>query len=130
MAEALFKKKTQDRADLKSLSAGLQAALGTKANPMALTILKKEEIDFSFFRSQPVTPDLMRDATVVFAMTREHLRSLSARYPGYQRKIFLMNETDRDIIDPIGGTLETYKKCSEIIQSCLQRVLTIADLID
>ena len=126
MAEALFRKMIANHAAVKVASAGLHAVEGRSASPLAVVVLAKQGIDLSAFRSQPVTSELIKEATSVFAMTRDHLRQLLRLYPESQRKFFLLNagSLDEDIPDPIGGSLQTYQECSETIQSALQKIIT------
>ncbi|MBX9742291.1 MAG: low molecular weight protein arginine phosphatase [Chthoniobacterales bacterium] len=122
MAEALFHKMTQERSDLRASSAGLQATRGAAATSFALKALAKEGIDFSSFKSKPVTAELIQEATIVFAMTEDHLFALLQRYPEHQQKFFLLNE-NQEIMDPIGGGLSNYQECCIMIQSSLKRIL-------
>lgn len=122
MAEALFKKMIQRRPDLTVSSAGLQAARGAAASSFAVRALAEEGAKLSFFQSQPVTAELIEEATAVFAMTNAHLLTLLQRYPEHHQKFFLLNE-HQDIFDPIGENLDTYRDCCAMIRSSLLRLL-------
>ena len=108
-------------------SAGLHAARGLSASSFTNAVLSEHGIDFSLFKSQPVTPFLIEQSTHVFSMTRDHLRELLFLYPEHQKKFFLLNEgiTQEDVIDPIGGNLETYQHCCETIQHALNNILIL-----
>ena len=125
MAEALFRKMTLQYPDLEIASAGLHATEGASANPQAVAVLKKQGIDLSAFQSQTVTLDLIKQSAAVFAMTREHRRQLLRLYPEAQEKFFLLDAStpQEDILDPIGGSMETYQHCSEIIESALKKII-------
>jgi len=125
MAEALFRKMTQQYPEFTIASAGLHAMEGLPANPNTVAVLKKRGIDLSSFQSQSVTLDLIQEAAAVFAMTREHRRELLRLYPEAQEKFFLLNASGHqgDILDPIGASMETYQHCSEIIESALKTII-------
>ena len=125
MAEALFRKMIEKDAAVKVFSAGLHAVEGLSASPLAVVVLAKQGIDLSSFRSQPVTPDLIKEAASVFAMTRDHLRQLLRLYPESQGKFFLLNagNFEEDIPDPIGASMQTYQQCSETIKAALQKII-------
>ncbi|OHE77397.1 MAG: serine hydroxymethyltransferase [Verrucomicrobia bacterium RIFCSPHIGHO2_12_FULL_41_10] len=129
MAEALFCKIIAGRSDIKVASAGVSAQRGLSASREALEVLAKQGISFSFFRSQPVTKDLMQQATHVFAMTRDHKKTLEYLFPEAQKKIFLLKRSSDqlDISDPIGQGFLTYQRCSQQIQSALNDILTFID---
>lgn len=125
MAEALFKNMLPKDTKIRVASAGVQATQGLAASMMTLSVLAKEGIRFAHFQSQAVTPELINDATYVFAMTQQHRNFLIRCYPQYQEKIFLLTEwtTQEDLSDPIGGCLEDYEECCEVIKSSLEKIL-------
>lgn len=127
IAQGLFQKMVGYNHEYDVASAGLHAVLGLAASSLSLAVLAEQGIDFSRFRSQPVTSSLIEQATHVFTMTQNHLRELIRLYPQHQKKFFLLNEgiTTNDISDPIGGNLETYQECCETIQHALDNILTL-----
>lgn len=124
MAEALFKKILRTNMTIEVASAGVQATPGLSASAMTLRVLADEGIRFSQFQSQSVTAELVSNANYIFTMTRQHRDFLIRYYPQHQEKIFLLTEftTQEDIPDPIGGALEDYQECCEVIQANLEKI--------
>ena len=127
MAEGLLRKMSGGR--IKAASAGLGAGRGQPPSAHAIHVLKREGIDISGIRSQPVTAELLREADHVFAMTRDHLDMLMLLYPEMAPKMGLLrqDEADKgrraDVCDPIGGTRETYEACKEDIKHALTKLI-------
>jgi protein-tyrosine-phosphatase len=96
---------------------------------MTLRVLVEEGIVFSQFQSQAVTPELLDQATHIFAMTQQHRNFLMRHYPQHQEKVFLMTEwtTQEDVVDPIGGGFQDYQECCEMIKSCLEKILPFVE---
>lgn len=114
---------------IKAASAGLGAGRGQPPSAHAVDVLKKEGVDISGIRSQPVTAELLREADYVFAMTRDHLDMLLLLYPEMEPKMRLLRQIEAgaggraDVCDPIGGTRETYEACKEDIKRALPRII-------
>lgn len=125
LAEGLFLHMLKCDDQFKASSAGLHTVKGLPASSYTIEVLIKHGIDFSLFRSQPVSRCLIEESTHVFAMTHGHLRELLILYPEHQKKFFLLNEgtTQEDIVDPIGGNLLTYQECSLSIQRALENII-------
>src|SRR4029450_5855235 len=81
MAEGLFKKLLVGRDDIRVQSAGVSAGRGMPASQHAIQALSVDGVDMANFRSQPVSEDLVRQATHIFVMTRDHKRMLELHFP-------------------------------------------------
>ena len=125
MAEALLERMLPQYSKIKVASAGVQATPSLPASTMTLRVLAEEGISFTRFQSQVVTPELIADATYIFAMTQQQRDFLIRHYPRHQEKIFLLTEwtTQEDLPDPIGGSFQDYEECSEVIKSCLEKIV-------
>jgi protein-tyrosine phosphatase len=75
--------------------------------------------DLSGHASQPVTENLIRQADVIWTMTASHRAALLAQFPEAGGRVALLSPDRIDVIDPIGGTLETYRKCAADIRKHL-----------
>jgi RpiB/LacA/LacB family sugar-phosphate isomerase len=133
MAEALFRRLVQGRGDFHVLSAGLGAVYDQPASLHSVKAMNDRGISLAQFRSQPVTAGLVRSADYIFGMTRSHVDTLLALYPEAAEKTFLLREFDdtldayeKDISDPIGGSLEIYRDCRDQIEQgllCIMKFL-------
>ena len=66
----------------------------------------------------------------VFCMTRGHLESLEALYPGEKEKFHLVCDfaeidgvVGRDVPDPIGGGLEAYEQVASFLERATEGIL-------
>jgi protein-tyrosine phosphatase len=121
MAEALFKQLLCSRLGCEPgqlpdrgwvvTSAGLAAAPGMPAAREAQEVVGPSWLEGH--TSQPLTWDLASAADLLLGMTSGHvapLRGLPAR----------MLSPEGDITDPVGGPLEEYRRCAEVISKALQ----------
>ena len=130
MAEALFRKLTAGRKDIAVSSAGISAANGQPASADAVNALADEGIDFSKFRSRPVTGQLLESATHIFVMTRDHQDLLDLFFPEASHKVFLLRGDENgspNVPDPIGQGRGVYEQCKRTIQNALPTVLKRID---
>ncbi|MGO8699613.1 MAG: ribose 5-phosphate isomerase B [Limisphaerales bacterium] len=123
MAEGLFRYATQGRTDCRAISAGVGAMEGQPPSPHAVRALKDLGIDISHQRSRMLTADLVEQADYIFGMTHSHVDSVNLLFPQAAEKTFLLREFDetldefeKDISDPIGGSFETYAYCRDQIE--------------
>ena len=100
-------------------SAGLAAWGGGPASEHAVEAAADLGGDLSAHESQPVTESLVRQADVILTMTAAHRTALVAQFPEAGGRVAMLAPDNRDVIDPIGGTLETYRKCARQIEAHL-----------
>ena len=74
-----------------------------------------------------LSPELVKWADVVLAMTAQHLASLRERFPESGSKTHLLRAyaglDDADIEDPIGMPEDAYREAAETIGAALERIL-------
>jgi RpiB/LacA/LacB family sugar-phosphate isomerase len=134
MAEALFRRLTRGRTDLETASAGVAASPGQRASQHTVRALEMRGISLRDFSSRAVTAELIRRASFIFTMTSGHMGLLLSQYPEAAEKTFLLREFDdsleedeRDIIDPFGGSLQQYLHTIDEIEGALPSVLKFID---
>ncbi len=126
MAEGLFKKLIAGRDDITVQSAGVSAGRGLPASRDAVFALSAEGISLSSFRSQPVSEELVRQATHIFVMTRDHRRLLELFFPEAGPKTLLVREFENgspDVPDPIGLGRNMYERCRDTLKKSLPLIL-------
>jgi RpiB/LacA/LacB family sugar-phosphate isomerase len=81
-----------------------------------------------------LSADLVHGADYIFGMTRGHVEGITLLYPQAAEKTFLLREFDetlgayeKDIADPIGGSLEVYLECRDQIEKGVAAVLKFID---
>jgi glycine hydroxymethyltransferase len=134
MAEGLFRHATQDRADYQVISAGVGAMEGQPPSAHAVRALKELGIDIAQQRSRMLTPELIERADYIFGMTHSHVDSINLLFPHAAEKTFLLREFDetldefeKDITDPIGGSYETYAYCRDQIEQGIFSMLNFVE---
>ncbi|HEY5814129.1 MAG TPA: serine hydroxymethyltransferase [Terrimicrobiaceae bacterium] len=126
MAEGLFRKLLAGRDDIRVHSAGVSAGRGLPASQHAVQVLSGDGVDLASFRSQPVSDDLIRRATYIFVMTRDHKRMIELLFPEAGEKTYLLREFEPgapDVPDPIGLGRETYERCRDTLKRSLPAIL-------
>jgi glycine hydroxymethyltransferase len=130
MAELLFRDMVKGREDYQVGSAGVGALPGQPASKHTADLLQKAGIDASGFRSRPLTREMMREATHVFAMSEQHLRVMDYDFPDLMDRAYLVTEFAADdeirgenVVDPIGMGLRAYEETRDMLLSSLPSVL-------
>src|SRR5690348_15638765 len=130
MAEGLFRQAVEGRGEYRVLSAGLGALEGQPPSPYAVQAVKELGINISGQRSRMLTPDLVQAADYIFGMTHSHIDTVIMLYPLAAEKTFLLREFDetldqfeKDISDPIGGSYEIYLTCRDQIEQGIPSLL-------
>jgi len=134
MAEALFRKLVDGRDDYEVASAGIGAYGGDSMSEHSAALLKEAGISPNGFTSQVVTPELLEKATHIFAMGRNHMRSIESMYPEAADKIYLASEfspDDRlrgtDVSDPFGMDISAYRETRNLLSKLLPTILAYID---
>jgi RpiB/LacA/LacB family sugar-phosphate isomerase len=129
MAEGLFRHATKGRG-YRVLSAGVGAVDGLPPSAHSVRALKEIGIDISSQRSRVLTAELVREADYIFGMTHSHVESVNILFPQATEKTFLLREFDdtldeyeKDISDPIGGSFEVYAYTRDQIEQGIYSML-------
>lgn len=134
MAEALLRRATRDRSDLRAISAGIGAIYGQPPSSHAVRALSEVGVTLEGFRSRMLTAELVDQADYIFGMTRGHVEGINLLYPHAAEKTFLLREFDeslgpyeKDIADPIGGSIEVYLTCRDQLEQGIASLLKFID---
>jgi L-threonylcarbamoyladenylate synthase len=98
-------------------SAGSAAMSGLPPSEGAVKALQQRGIDISGHRSQPVTVEEINRADYIYTMTWRHIEDIARMVPSARGRTKCLNEAD--IEDPIGGSDEAYRECSDHIEKAL-----------
>ncbi|MBC8243323.1 MAG: ribose 5-phosphate isomerase B [Verrucomicrobia bacterium] len=131
MAEGLFRHLVeQHKADLIVKSAGVGAQDGQPPSENAIRAMQDLEIDISAQRSQMMSAELAAEADMIIGMTHGHTEMVNLMFPHAAEKTFLLREFDdslplheREIADPLGGSLEIYRQCRDQIREGIDSLL-------
>ena len=129
MAECLLKQKLATRLkcsppDLEDhgllvMSAGIQAMTGGRATPEAVQVMHDRGLDLSQHESQPLVDRHARFADLILTMTRSHREALLQQWPAVASRTEVLSRDGSDLADPIGGPIESYRRCAEYIDAQL-----------
>ena len=98
--------------------------------PHSVQAMRELGADISAHRSRALTAELVREADYIFGMTHSHVDTIVLLYPQAADKTFLLREFDetleefeKDISDPIGGSYEVYEHCRNQIEQGVASLL-------
>lgn len=105
-------------------SAGLFAAEGAPASEGAISVLDEKGLDLSDHRSRHLSPEMIQAAAWVVPMTGDHRRLVLEQAPERAERVRTLHsfgsaDPARDVMDPVGGTLDTYRVTRDEIESAL-----------
>lgn len=135
MAEGLFRAMVKGDPDVEVSSAGLSAMDGLPPSQYSIDVLADEGIDISHQESQQLTPEMVEQATHIFAMTQSHKLAIESYFPFAAEKTFLLREFSDgatpkmaaqgflDVPDPIGMDRSAYELTRELIKEVLPSVV-------
>jgi L-threonylcarbamoyladenylate synthase len=126
MAEGFLKHLIKNK-NIKVNSAGILAGQYSFSTQEAVEVMKKHKIDISKHRSQPVIKKLIDKTDCIVVMDIMHKHAIIGACPYKKANVFLLkeflenvDEKDINIKDPIGGSLESYRKCCSEINKCVK----------
>ncbi len=115
-------------------SAGTWAEDQRSATLFARTTMAEQNIDISGHRSRLLDGDLLHGVDVILVMTRHHQEAIRAEFPEVADKTFMISQLigqSFDIVDPVQGTLDDYRRCAADLQQILSDGYTqLAELAD
>jgi len=134
MAEALFRELVRGRGDYQVSSAGVGAYPGDAVSRHTADILAELGMNPSEFRSQPLTRELLEEATHVIGLSRAHLETIESAFPEAADKAYLVSEftpddslRGRDVSDPFGAGRRAYEEVRDALRKLLPTVLAYID---
>ncbi len=115
--------------DIEVKAAGVMTIPGLLATPEAIQVMDSVGVDLRRHRSSQLTRDLIRKADLILGMTPFHVQSALRVSDEARGKTFLFKEYTRSdlkntqIVDPMGCTLEIYKKVFSEIKHATHRLM-------
>ncbi|RCW48269.1 low molecular weight protein arginine phosphatase [Halanaerobium sp. MA284_MarDTE_T2] len=138
IAEYIFREFIKDRGleDKWNIqSAGVSAVNGSKINEKAKTVMDEISIDTSDHRSKNIKDIDLDRQNLILTMTRKHSRVLILNYPTCADNTFTLkeytgSETEKDISDPFGRSVDFYRETRKEIEVELKKLLKMIDKFD
>jgi protein-tyrosine-phosphatase len=83
-------------------------------------------LDLSKHRAKLLTPEMVKQAGLILTMTRMHRVQVCEMVPEAANKTFTLvayaGESDEDIIDPLGYSINVYRKCATTLKDLITQV--------
>merc|ERR1712150_64328 len=91
--------------------------VSSRKRPFSQAIQAASELglDTSEHTPQLISPEELSETAVVFGMTKSHVRALEAIIAKADRKPELLTLSSRNIVDPYGASLDTYRTSAKMI---------------
>ena len=90
-------------------SAGTSTLQGMPASSGSVAAGAEIGIDLSDHSSTNLTPELVAEADYIFCLSESHRISIVDIMPEVEAKTVLIDPSGKDVTDPFGGDLETYR---------------------
>jgi protein-tyrosine phosphatase len=105
------------------MSAGVAAAAGEPMTPEAREALHELKIEAGPWRAHELTRDQVKDAEVIYGMTKAHVQAVLEMAPFAAGKIFPLDPEGADVPDPIGGSPQEYRATALRLKQLVERRL-------
>ncbi len=134
MAQGVLKKllPRELKPKFRVFSAGVSAFAGGEASSMAIEVAGEDGVNLRRHRARSADDGVLEKSDLVLTLSpayKEMLARTSApRFGVFALKKFGMageSPEDRTIVDPVGGSKETYRRCYREIKKEVERVLPI-----
>lgn len=109
-------------------SAGMFAREGAPASEGAVAVMKERGLDLREHRARQLDAGLAASVDYLIGLTQEHAELMRSQFPemaGKIRTLHSFNPADpaRDVMDPFGGSLASYRKTRDEIESALSDLI-------
>lgn len=114
-------------------SAGMAAWEGQEASAHALEVLKEQNLDLSGHRSRRISAELLRDIDWIIPMTKAQEEGIRRLFPEVAHKTRCLGhwgKNKREVCDPWGGSLETYRQTAQEIGELLRNLKDFLEQVE
>ena len=128
MAEGLARRYAEQRSHhVEVQSASLMGLDGRPAEPHAVKVMGKINIDISGHRAQPLDMELIDWADYVLVMELRQAAKIRAMAPAAENKILLLGNFGRtmEIADPLGGWQRDFRKTRDEIKLAVENFMDL-----
>lgn len=130
LADVLIRAYAED-VGLAVVSAGFHPVEGRAADPVMVEVAAAHGHDLTASRSTALTPALLRESDIIFAMEKSHIDRLGQVYMGALGKTWLLGahsgraRSGPEISDPYGRSRETYERCYRQVASAVDQIKSV-----
>ncbi|MDM0077836.1 low molecular weight protein-tyrosine-phosphatase [Variovorax sp. J2P1-59] len=102
-------------------SAGLEALVGNKADPIACELMAERGVSLESHRARQISLDMCQRADLILVMDREQRRTVEQRYLFAAGKVFRLCEfSDQDVPDPYRAGRPAFSQSLSLIEDGAQ----------
>jgi RpiB/LacA/LacB family sugar-phosphate isomerase len=129
MAEGLMREALGNNPHYRIASAGIGALDGQPVTPESEQAMAEIGLNIANHLSQSLRVPLVEAADFIFTMTRQQQDTIQTFYPMAAEKTFLLREFEdaevigKDVSDPIGQSLDVYRRTRDQIKQALPSIL-------
>lgn len=119
MAEGIFNKRAEEKGlDVRAVSFGLAAVPGLAPSEKAVEVCKEIDVDISRHRTHFVYDFQLSEFEKIYCMSLEHQTILTQSVGLLPEQVELLG-----VVDPYGGSIETYRMCRDVLAACVEEIL-------
>lgn len=100
-------------------SAGTSAYPGHPASEGSVAVAAELGLDLGTHQSEPLSPELLARADLVFCLGRSHLQAILAEAPDAAGKLAMLRPDGLDVADPYGSDLPVYRRVRDEIRAAV-----------
>lgn len=131
MAHVMLENRIKEQnKDIQVYSCGLFTSDGDRPTKEAIYVLKtKYNIDLSEHRATTIENSPIKEMDIILCATTSHKNNILNKYPELKEKTYTIKEyagypeKNLDIKDPWGCSYETYERCAEEIDDCINKII-------
>jgi protein-tyrosine-phosphatase len=86
--------------------------------------LKEMQVDLGHHKSHEMARDQIKDADVIYGMTKAHVQAVLDIAPFAKGKVFTLDPEGNDVPDPIGQSPAEYRSTAARLKQLVERRLT------
>ncbi len=120
-----------DRKDIEVLSRGIAVAFEEPVNPKAEVVMIGNGIDISGFTAKPLMNYEITDRTMIFTMDARDRQEILANFESAnEENVRILSDyvgDELEIMDPYGGTLQSYGLCFELIKTTIEKLISMIE---
>ena len=128
MAVGIFRDCVSKR-EIEVLARGLIVSFPEPMNRKAEAILISNGITIEGFSSIELTEEDITEDTLILTMETKHKRKILARFQNATpQNVFVLTEfvgDELEILDPYGGSLQTYGLCYEMLRKSIKKLIKL-----
>lgn len=129
MAAVLFEK-FYENSDMKAISRGVSVAFEEPLNPKVEAVMVSNGLSTEGFKSKQLRNEEIESDTLIFCMEESQRQKVIKKFEkATENNTFVLSEyigDELEIMNPYGGTLQTYGICYEVLVVAIQK---LSDLI-